>query len=282
MKWRVEFSPDFSQKLSANIAKCTVAVDNVLRGRENRIWIPDHEPLQTAIMQNIHGSHIRGRPGKDTMIEILLKLVFWPKMREAVRRFIRICDICGRTTIWREAKSGFLPPLLIPDRTGSKLTIDLVKDLPPSQKCTNVMVITDQLSRDVFMFGTNLMEEEHCADIFVDRYYKYFGFPGFLTSDRGSDWISHFWKNFCQFIGITQRLTTAHHPQFNASERANQRMYKYLRVFTCYAQENWMKLLPLAQLAMNTRPNSSIGDMSPFFLRNGYNSDALEEPTPQK
>ena len=122
---------------------------------------------------------------------------------------------------------------------------------------------SDRLSNDVYMFGAKSMEAEECAKIFVDRYYRYFGFPRYLTSDRGSDWVSHFWKCFCQIVGITQRLSTAYHPKTNASERANQEMYKYLRAYTCYAQDNWMELLPLAQLAMNTRPNSVIGGWAP-------------------
>ncbi|KAI0992031.1 hypothetical protein K3495_g16155, partial [Podosphaera aphanis] len=202
-------------------------------------------------------------------------------MRETVRRFVRNCDVCGRTAVWREAKAGFLRSLPVPERIGSELTIDFVTDLPPSKGCTNVMVITDRLSKDIFMFGTNSMVAPKCAEIFIDRYYRYFGFPRYLTSDRGSDWLSYFWKTFCQLVGITQRLTTAYHPQSNASERANQEMYKYLRAFTCYSQDNWMDLLPLAQLALNSRPNSAIGDLSPFFLRNGYNLDPLGEPAPQ-
>ena len=142
-------------------------------------------------------------------------------MRAAVRRFIRNCDVCGRTTIWREAKAGIIRSLPIPDRIESELTIDFVTDLPKSQGCTNMMVITDRLSKDVFMFGTESMEAEQCAKLFVDRYYRYFGFPRYLTSDRGSDWVSYFWKLFCQFVEITQQLTIAYHPQSNASERAN-------------------------------------------------------------
>ncbi|KAI0991014.1 hypothetical protein K3495_g17173 [Podosphaera aphanis] len=42
-----------------------------------------------------------------------------------------------------------------------------------------------------------------------------------------------------------------------------------------------MDLLPLAQLALNSRPNSAIGGMSPFFLRNGYDLDPLAEPISQ-
>ncbi|KHJ30056.1 hypothetical protein EV44_g3161 [Erysiphe necator] len=121
------------------------------------------------------------------------------------------------------------------------------------------MVITDRLSKDFFVFGTDSM-----------------------SADRGSDWTGHFWRAFCKLTGITQRLTTSYHPQSNASERANQEIYKYLRVLTCYAQDNWMNLLPMAQLALNARPNSSIGGMSPFFLRHGYELDPLMDPMPAK
>ena len=41
-----------------------------------------------------------------------------------------------------------------------------------------------------------------------------------------------------------------------------------------------MDLLLLAQMALNSRPSSAIGGMSPFFLRNGYNVEPLMEPTP--
>lgn len=274
------FPPDLVTKLTANIAECTVAADSVLRGRENRIWVPDYESLRTAIMQLTHDSHLTGHPGKDTMVGIILRRFFWPKLRDSVRQFIRNCGVCGRTSVWREAKAGFLRSLPIPERIGSELTIDFVTDLSPSEGCTNIMVITDRLSKDKFVFGTNSMSSENCAKLFVDRYYRYFGFPRYLTSDRGCDWTSHFWKSFCDLTGIQQRLTTSYHPQSNASERANQEIYKYLRVFICYAQNNWVELLPMAQLALNGRPNSAIGGISPFFLRHGYNIDPLMEPTP--
>jgi len=125
---------------------------------------------------------------------------------------------------------------------GSELTTDFVTDLPPSDGCTNSMVITDHLSKDIFIFGTYSMAAKNCAKVFVDRYYRYFEFPRYLTSERGSDWTNHFWKTFCETTGIKQRLTASYHPQSNASERANQEIYKYLRVFTCYAQNDWMML----------------------------------------
>lgn len=275
---QISFPPDIAAKLTANIAECHVDQENVLRGREGRIWVPNYEPLRTALMQTIHDHHLSGHPGRDTMVTMLLRRWFWPRIRDSVRRFLRNCNVCGRTTVWREAKAGFLRSLPIPERIGTELTIDFVTDLPKSHGCTNVMVITDRLAKDVQLFGTATMDAKHCAEIFVDRYYRYHGFPSFLTSNRGSNWLSHFWKAFCRLTQIKQRLTTSYHPQSNASERANQEVYKYLRTFTNYAQNNWFQLLPMAQLALNGRPHSALGGMSPFFLRHGYDVDPIGPP----
>lgn len=71
-----------------------------------------------------------GHPGKDSMVTIILTGLFWPKLRNAVRKFIRNCDVYGLKSAWRVAKAGFLRFLPIPQCIGGDLTIDFVKDLP--------------------------------------------------------------------------------------------------------------------------------------------------------
>lgn len=131
----------------------------------------------------------------------------------------------GRPTVWREAKAGLLKSLPITGRIGSKLTIDFVIDLPESNNCTKFMVIIDRLSNDVFLFVTSSIEAVKCAELFIDRYYRFFGFPPYSTGDKGSGWLSHFWKTFCQLMGIMQKLTTSYNLQRNASGGANQELY---------------------------------------------------------
>ncbi|KAI0996433.1 hypothetical protein K3495_g11748 [Podosphaera aphanis] len=77
------FPADIALSMTANISECTVSSDNILRGRENRVWVPNYEPLRTAIMQRTHDSHLTGHPGRDTMLSILLQRWFWPKMRSS-------------------------------------------------------------------------------------------------------------------------------------------------------------------------------------------------------
>ena len=48
------------------------------------------------------------------------------------------------------------------------------------------------------------------------------------------------------------------------TERTNQTLEQYLRIFCNYQQDNWYTLLPLAEFAYNNTPSS------PFFANKGY------------
>ena len=54
----------------------------------------------------------------------------------------------------------------------------------------------------------------------------------------------------------------------------NQEVQHYLRAFVCYSQSDWGEYIPLVQLALNNRVNTTIR-MSLFFLEHGYNVDPL-------
>lgn len=95
--------------------------------------------------------------------------------------------MCGQSIVWWEAKAGFLKLLPIQERIDSKLTIDFVTDLPKSNNYTNIIVMTNRLSKDTFLFGTSSIEAVRCAELFIDRYHLFLGFPSYLTSNRGSD-----------------------------------------------------------------------------------------------
>ena len=96
--------------------------------------------------------------------------------------------------------------------------------------------------------------------------------PRAITSDRGTNWTSTFWKEFCRLFGVTQRLSSAYHPQTDGGpERINQEVQAYLRNYINQEQSDWSNWLPAAQLALNGRYQTGLG-MSPFFATHGYDS----------
>ena len=94
--------------------------------------------------------------------------------------------------------------------------------------------------------------------------------PESIVSDRGPQFISDFWDEFCRILGIQLKLSTAFHPETDGqTEIMNQYLAQRLRPFTNYYQNNWSELLPIMDYAQLTLPHESIG-MSPYELLYGH------------
>ena len=66
------------------------------------IWIPAFEPLRTGLIHSIHDSLLSGHPGHESTRELLAREYTWLGMTQDVRRFVRYCNTCGKSKIWRE------------------------------------------------------------------------------------------------------------------------------------------------------------------------------------
>lgn len=279
--------------LKVQISECGIDAGKRLTFRD-RIWVPggsgekgnqgeaEKDILRTRIVQDSHDSTAAGHPGREGTLAIVARSFYWPGQSQLVRRFVANCDVCGRGHIWRQSKRGFLKPLPIPDRPRSHLAMDFITDLPATgpSNATYIWVIVDRLTKAVTLEAMDTMEAEACARRFLQCHYRFHGMPRSIVSDRGSNWLSRFWKRFCKLAGVTQRLSTAYHPQTDGGpERANQEIQAYLRAYVSYMQKDWGDFLPVAQLALNNR-ESAATKISPFFAEHGYHVEpvAVEDP----
>ncbi len=74
----------------------------------------------------------------------------------------------------------------------------------------------------------------------------------------------------CYFLGIKRNLSITFHPQTDGqTKRQNSTMEAYLRVFVNWEQDDWARLLPMAEFAYNNAKNTSTGH-TPFELNCGY------------
>ncbi|KAL2885130.1 retrovirus polyprotein [Ceratocystis lukuohia] len=257
------------------ISECSLDSETRLLWRE-RLWIPAYEPLRTALIQATRDSSLTGHPGTTITRDLVSRSYTWPGLTEDVRRFVGNCDTCGRSKIWREQKRGLLKPLPIPKRTWQEIAVDFIVDLPPSNRHTVIMGVTDRLSKSKVFIPLKSSTARDVAEAFLVHVFAHHGTPHAITSDRGPQFVSIFWAEVCRQLGITRRLSTSFHPETDgAQESSNQEIETYLRAFTAYLQDDWASLLPQAQIALNNRVSASTG-ISPFFFCHGFHVDPIE------
>ena len=77
-------------------------------------------------------------------------------------------------------------------------------------------------------------------------------------------------RHLLKCLHVESSLSTAYHPRTDGqTERMNQEVEQYLRLYTSRRQDDWVKHLPLAEFAINSREHSAT-HQSPFFMLYGY------------
>ena len=85
------------------------------------------------------------------------------------------------------------------------------------------------------------------------------GLPESIISDRGVQFAAGMMKELNNLLGIQTKLSTAYHPQTDGqTERINQKLEQYLRVFINHRQEQWPDWLGTAEFAYNNKIYTAI------------------------
>ncbi|KAM4055897.1 integrase core domain-containing protein [Hirsutella rhossiliensis] len=115
--------------------------------------------------------------------------------------------------------------------------------------------------------------------VFISRVYCLHGTPDNVISDRGSQFISEFWRQVSDRLGVRLRHSSAFHPETDGqTERINAGIEQYLRAFMNFHQDDWVDWLPLAEFATNNVTSETTG-VSPFFANYGFHPKLGTEPT---
>ncbi len=197
-------------------------------------------------------------------------------MKKDIETYVRACETCQQTKSSNQAKAAPLHPNEIPSRPWTHISVDMVTGLPKSNGHDAILVIVNRFSKEIIPVAcsTELMSEGW-AKILRDKVYAKHGMPQVVISDRGTVFISKFMKDLYDLLQIKGNFSTAYHPQMDGqTERVNQEVEKYLRMFVNHLQTDWAEWLSLAMFAHNNHTHSSTGK-SPFEVNYGYNPAVL-------
>ncbi|KAJ1042598.1 hypothetical protein NDA10_006513 [Ustilago hordei] len=238
------------------------------------------EHLRFMVMTQCHDGITAGHVGRDATIKAAQRHYWWPNMTAWIADYVASCPVCARYKAPRHRPYGLLQPLATPDRPWGSISLDFIEGLPPSKKYDSktydsILVIVDRLTKFAILAPTHkTVTAKQTAVLLYGHMVRLFGYPDHMVSDRGRQFISGAWKAFAEQMGVKHSLSTAYHPQTDGqTERVNQVIEQYLRMYCNYEQNDWANLLDTAAFVYNNTVHNSIG-VSPFFACYGWNPKA--------
>jgi len=156
-------------------------------------------------------------------------------------------------------------PNSIPEKPWTHILADFIIKLSLAQRYDSILVVVDRLTKMVhFIPITEKTLAEGLARLFRDNVWKLHGLPKSIISDRGPQFAAGLIRELNEMLGIKSKLSMAFHPQTDEqTERINQELEQYLRMFIDHRQEQWPEWLGTAEFAYNNKAHSSTR-MSPF------------------
>jgi len=146
-------------------------------------------------------------------------------------------------------------PNSIPEKAWSHISADFITKLPLAQGYDAILVIVDRFTKmEHFIPTTERTSTEGLAQLFRDNVWKLHGLPDSIISDRGPQFAAGVMKELNHMLEIETKLSTAFHPQTDGqTERMNQELEQYLRMFIDHRQEQWLEWLGTAEFAYNNK-----------------------------
>ena len=270
-----------------NIAKMAeqgqLRYEEPLWKRNNKVFVP--EGICEELITRIHESPMHGHPGIHKTIKKIQQEYDTPNLKKHVKKVIERCNVCAKSKARRHRPYGELQPLPVPKKPWESVTMDFIVKLPESKdpatgtKYDSILVVVDRLTKYAYFIPfREATDATQLAYVFLRMVAANHHLPEEIITDRGSTFASKFWRSLMDQLGVDHKLSTAYHPQTDGqTERLNQIVETYLRMYLNWEQDNWVALLPTAQIAYNSSTVESTGT-SPFYANYGIQPNTQYSP----
>jgi hypothetical protein len=166
-----------------------------------------------------------------------------------IKKYVEGCAKCQQMKINTHPTSPPITPIKSNStRPFSQISMDFITDLPENEGFDSILVVVDHgLTKGVIFIPCNkTIDALGTADLLLHHVYKRFGLPDTIISDRGPQFAAKVFRELGTLLGIKLAMSTAYHPQTDGeTERVNQELEVYLRIFCSNNPETWKSFLSL-------------------------------------
>jgi hypothetical protein len=154
--------------------------------------------LRETILKEAHDSDYSIYTGSTKMYQDLKQKYWWYGLKRDVVAHVARCDVCQRVKAEQQRPAGLLHPLKISEWKWEEIGMDFITGLPRTQKGYDaIWVIVDRLAKVAhFIPVKTTYKVSQLAELYIARTVSLHDVPKKIVSDRGSQFISRFWKSF--------------------------------------------------------------------------------------
>jgi hypothetical protein len=246
------------------------APEGLLR-HDGRVVVPELLAARRAVLELMHDSPFAGHWGRRRTQELVRRYFVWDMLNADVERYVAACDSCQRDKNAHHRPYGMLKSLEVPEKPWESISMDFISGLTNVDGYNAILVVVDRFSKMNIYIPTGTNADMHEVKALLEEHvFNVFGYPKSIVSDRDARFVSRFWRDWAVEKDVALCLSSAFHPQTDGqTERANQTLEQYLRIYSDEAQTNWPDLLPHAQFAYNNSVHDAT-QLTPYFVVHGH------------
>src|SRR5258708_5256591 len=175
-----------------------------------------------------------GHFGETKTTELTHCNYHWPGMRRMVGDYVRSCTSCACTKAMCHKPYGLLKQLPTPGQPWESISMDFIEQLPASEGFTAILVIMDRLTKQLLFIPTHdTVDTPQLARLFLTHIFSKHGAPGHVTSNHGTEFMSHFFCSLGSLLSMKLHFMSGYHPEGDGqTERINQVLEQYLQAYT--------------------------------------------------
>jgi hypothetical protein len=182
-------------------------------------------------------------------------------MKHEAARYVSECDAYQKVKADYIKFGGLLQPLSIPKWKWDDICMDFIVGLPlTAHKFDSIWVIMDRLSKYAqFVPVHTRYDARKYAKIYIAHVLCLHGVPKTIISDRGSQFVAHFWEQLHASLETNWIHSSAYHPQTDdQTECVNQIFEDMLRACVLEHQASWDQNLPWSEFSYNNSYQGSL------------------------
>ncbi|MHB1799638.1 MAG: reverse transcriptase family protein [Vulcanimicrobiaceae bacterium] len=223
--------------------------------------------LVYEVIRAFHDEPLGGHLGFKKTYNKIKERFWWKGMKKDIQHWVNSCMDCAMRKSPPNLRPDYLQPIPV-GQPFEMVGMDFIGPIHPKTKSGNqyILVFTDYLTKWPEAFATKDSTASTVAKYLVEEVIARHGAPIKLLSDRGKAFLSNIVDETCKLLGISQKFTTAYHPQTDGlTEKFNGTLVHMLSKFLKKNFANWDELIPYVLFAYRTSLQESTLE-TPFFL----------------